>query len=155
MTQSDLIRFFKHVKKTETCWLWTGYITPSGYGRFYLNGKCVKAHRAIYEHHNGPIVEGNETDHLCRTRHCVRNEHLESVTKRENILRGANFSAINARKTSCPKGHSYSHETIYINKYGHRECRICKRSVKKLCSQKYRDRMKLTPPAAGGEKEAL
>lgn len=30
--------FWKHIEKTETCWLWRGGLTSTGYGRFYYLG---------------------------------------------------------------------------------------------------------------------
>ena len=34
-------RFFIHVEKTETCWLWTAHTTKKGYGLFWPDkGVC-------------------------------------------------------------------------------------------------------------------
>lgn len=42
----------------------------------------------MYEMMVGKIPEGFELDHLCRTRSCVRPDHLEPVTHAENMRRG-------------------------------------------------------------------
>jgi hypothetical protein len=82
------------------CWIWTGYLTPKGYGRFTYLGNSRPAHRVSYELHVGPIPEGLEIDHLCHTRsagcsgdsscphrRCVNPDHLEPVTPAENQVR--------------------------------------------------------------------
>src|SRR5713101_5307016 len=52
--ESDESRFWRQVQKTDSCWLWTGGRT-NGYGRFWLTGKTVMAHRLAYEWLVGPI----------------------------------------------------------------------------------------------------
>ncbi|MFB7677856.1 HNH endonuclease signature motif containing protein [Kitasatospora purpeofusca] len=87
------------------CHLWTGCTTASGYGKFKLGGKTVRAHRFAYQQRHGPIMDGLVVDHLCRVPLCVNVAHLEAVTNRENILRGTGTSALNARMTHCSNGH--------------------------------------------------
>lgn len=116
------------------CWLWTGLVTKRGYGMFSVAKRLYTPHRVSYREFKGPIEIGNEIDHLCRVRRCVNPEHLESVTKRENILRGESFSAKNARKTHCKQGHPYAGENL-MHHNGQRMCRTCR--IKS--SQKTRD----------------
>ena len=84
-------RFWPQVKKTDTCWLWTGYLKPNGYASFYPGGgrhvAKVYAHRFVYELMRGPITDGLQIDHLCSVRHCVNPAHLELVTHRTNLDR--------------------------------------------------------------------
>lgn len=47
-------------------------------------------------------------------------EHLEPVTPRVNTLRGAGVTAVNARKTSCKRGHPFAN--------GRRVCHQCRRA---------------------------
>lgn len=76
------------------CWIWTAFRTDDGYGKFnWRNGQL--AHRYLFE---GRIPAGHELDHLCRVRHCVNPDHLEPVTRRENVLRGDNPSARGYRR---------------------------------------------------------
>ncbi len=100
------------------CLEWTRYIHQEGYGEFNfcMNGKYgrIGAHRAAWIREHGPIPDGFEPDHLCRNRKCTNTEHLEVVTHKENILRGESPSAVNARKSACPKGHPLSGENVYI-----------------------------------------
>lgn len=79
-------RFWKHVNKTESCWLWTGPSTGSGnrYGQAFSNGKKVRAHRVSYEMEYGPIPPGMVIDHTCHAPKCVRPSHLQAVTQKQN-----------------------------------------------------------------------
>lgn len=118
-------RFWPKVRRTRTCWVWTG-ATRGGYGSFEVGGRkrpCnyILAHRFAFQLANGEIPQGLELDHLCRNQLCVRPSHLEVVTHRENMLRGRGFAAQNAKKTKCPQGHEYSPRDG-----GGRECRECK-----------------------------
>ena len=122
-------RFFKHVDKTEGCWVWKGSKWKD-YGCFRIDGKSVKAHRFAYESLVGPIPEGMQLDHLCRNRSCIRPDHLEPVTNLENTLRGENFIARHIAKTHCAHGHSLSGDNLRIeivNGGKRRVCRTCNR----------------------------
>ncbi len=107
------------------CWIWISAERGKGYGGFYIGeGRTALAHRIAYQLVKGPIPEGFNLDHLCRTRFCVNPGHLEPVTLRKNILRGAGFAATNAKKTHCPNGHPYDDNNTALY-YRHRSCRIC------------------------------
>lgn len=81
------------VDDATSCWLWQAYISTNGYGEFRreFDGErypLVKAHRWAYEYVIGPVPDGLDLDHLCRTRACVRPDHLEPVSRSENLRRG-------------------------------------------------------------------
>lgn len=138
-----LERFWSKVDKRgpEDCWLWLASTTWAGYGRFQLSWKPrirVIAHRFTYEMANGPIPDGLEIDHLCRNRKCVNPTHLRVVTHRENTLCGQSFSAINASKIYCIRGHPLFGENLYIHPGGQRVCRICRGASQKRYELKKR-----------------
>jgi hypothetical protein len=89
-----------------------------------FNGKQIAAHRWSYEDAKGQIPEGMVIDHLCRTSLCVRPDHLEAVSNRENILRGSGPTAVNARKTICKNGHPLEGNTYRQGTHG-RVCKTC------------------------------
>ena len=75
---------------TSACWIWKRRIIPVGYGMINRKLHPFKyAHRWMYEMTNGPIPNGLHLDHLCRVPSCVRPNHLEAVTCKENVRRGA------------------------------------------------------------------
>lgn len=66
------------------CYEWQGRRTTHGYGLH----QDMPAHVAVYEAEIGPLPPGRpELDHLCCNRSCVRPEHLEPVTRSENLRR--------------------------------------------------------------------
>lgn len=108
------------------CWLWSGYLASNGYGRFHRRA----AHRLVYEAVSGPIPAGLDLDHLCRVRQCVNPEHLEPVTRSENLRRGSGakmLGRMHRSKTHCPSGHEYNDDNTYVGKRGSRSCRECAR----------------------------
>lgn len=114
------------------CWIWPRGKNAEGYGTLHRDGRSLMAHRASFEAFWGPIPEGMTLDHLCRNPSCVRPDHLEAVSERENILRGTSGSAANARKTECPQGHPYDFKNTYLWR-GKRSCKTCQRArVKRL-----------------------
>lgn len=69
------------------CWLWTGKIEETSYGRVSHRGRLEGAHRFAYELVVGPIPPGLHLDHLCRVPPCVNPAHLEPVTVAVNNQR--------------------------------------------------------------------
>ena len=116
-------RFWARVKKTDTCWLWQGE-TGDGYGRIAENGRKRLAHHVSLALAGRTIPDGLEIDHLCRVRSCVRPDHLEAVTHRENNLRGDNRKR---SQTHCLRGHSLSGANVYTTPgTTKRACRACR-----------------------------
>jgi len=87
----DLARFWSHVRKTETCWLWTGRPGTGGYCRVTVKRRVLLVHRWAYELLVGPIPDGMTIDHVkdrgCTSKACVNPAHLEPVTLAENLRR--------------------------------------------------------------------
>lgn len=116
---------------TSTCTVWTGSVNTLGYGIVQIDGRLQLAHRIAYEAERGPIPEGKVIDHLCRVRNCVKVEHLEAVTHKENVRRGRLASSLQVGDT-CINGHTATSEAdIYERPSGLRECRACKTAGRK------------------------
>ena len=78
-------RFWSKVEKAEDCWLWTAATNPKGYGKFAVGDRKWKfAHRLVYESEVGPIPKDRIIGHKCDTPSCVRPDHLEAITDRQN-----------------------------------------------------------------------
>jgi hypothetical protein len=101
---SLLDRFWSKVEKSDGCWRWLGG-HAGGRPFFYLGKGNVPAYRVAYILTHGQIPEGTEIDHLCKNPSCVRPDHLEAVSHRENMRRSDSIVGINMRKTICKRGH--------------------------------------------------
>ena len=77
-------RFYEKVNKTDSCWLWTGYLNR-GYGYISIDGKPKPAYRISWILTNGDIPEALVVRHKCRSKACVNPEHLELGTQKENM----------------------------------------------------------------------
>lgn len=124
-------RFWVKVEERDECLVWTGALNDAGYGVYRTDGgraasKTVLAHRAVWEDVNGPIPDGMELDHVrkrgCKHRACVKLQHLEVVTRRENQRRGDGPGGLNFRKQVCLRNHPFD----YVDVRGRRVCRRCR-----------------------------
>ena len=104
------------------CWIWTGKFDGHGYGQAT---RSIKAHRYAWMEIHGDITPGNNIDHLCRNRSCVRVGHLESVTPKENTLRGNSIQANYARRDACMYGHPLDESMVREYSYRGRRCLTC------------------------------
>ena len=127
-------QFFEYlgpeVRDSDSCWSWTGSTNSSGYGQFRHKGVKINAHRFSFELLRGEIPAGLELDHLCRNRRCVNPDHLEPVTSFVNKMRGRSFSALNAAKTHCSRGHAFTPTNTRKRPSGWRECRACRKQTR-------------------------
>lgn len=106
------------------CIIWVGARSKGGYGQLRVDYRLEYAHRLAYEQFVGPVPEGTEIDHLCRVRSCVNPEHLEPVTRRENLRRGLKGVLL----TRCVNGHPRTEQNTYVRPDGRgRQCKVCAR----------------------------
>jgi len=87
--QPHIERFLGFVEKesTDSCWFRRTRGRESGYTTITFDGHRVSAHRFAYAAFKGDVGTDQEIDHLCRDRACVNPDHLELVTRKENLRR--------------------------------------------------------------------
>ncbi len=102
-------------KPATPCHLWTGSLDEDGYARFTVktdyakNGgwQVVYAHRWIKQQESDVAITWEPCrkflyDHVCRVHLCVRQDHLELVTTKENLNRGHDARG---SRNFCRNGH--------------------------------------------------
>ena len=108
--------FWDKVEKTETCWLWIGASTSSGYGIVSVGGINRLAHRVSYEENVGPLLAGLFICHTCDTPPCVRPDHLVQETPRWNAAdacrKGRMVAPVN--NNPFPEGNEPSNVSLTI-----------------------------------------
>ena len=127
-----------HADIGTACWVWTGYLSDKGYGRYGAR----YAHRIMWEMFRGPLpTEGRMYDsvvmHLCDNTRCVNPDHLALGTQQQNMADSAakgRHNRWNSEKTHCPHGHTYPEDNTYLSD-GNRKCRTC---VKQRANAYYR-----------------
>lgn len=124
------------------CWLWKEGDNGRGYGRVCRGNRMHQAHRVFYELLQGPIPDGYDLDHKCRVTFCVNPAHLEPVPHRVNVRRGITGEVAGTRqrsKTHCPRGHPYSGSNLFVERYGARKCKTC-RKAQEIARRPYKRR---------------
>lgn len=89
----DLIRFSQKcllpedLNDTVPCWLWQGakHSKKRGYGKFWMNGKAINAHKASHLLFIGPVADGLVVAHQCNVEGCVSPHHLKAETQSDNM----------------------------------------------------------------------
>lgn len=83
-------RVMLRVQQQGDCLVWMGHRDAAGYGQLGITRKGerfrgVRAHRVVWEHHNGPVPDGLFVLHSCDNPPCVLIEHLHLGTHADNM----------------------------------------------------------------------
>lgn len=102
-------RLMLQVKKTETCWIWSGYLDRCGYGTLSVDRRTRYVHRLAFELESGPVPEGMHLDHVCHNRACVNTAHLRVVTVKQNAenRRGPNSGSASGLRGVSRNGNGW------------------------------------------------
>jgi hypothetical protein len=121
-------RVFSRLSYDSGCWTWTGAKDKHGYGRISRKRDpgTQLVHRIVYQALVRDLQQSEVLDHLCRNTLCCNPMHMEPVSMRENIDRGAS----KASHATCKMGHEYTPENTLVTKGApgkqKRVCRTCK-----------------------------
>lgn len=122
-------------KMRNGCIVYLGAQTRSGHCIISYKGRMAPAHKFMWELKKGKVPKGLQLDHLCRVPNCINVDHLEVVTRKENILRGICPQAKNARKTHCKRGHDLNGKfSVHSSRKDggkYRKCMECNRYITK------------------------
>lgn len=110
---------------SDGCWNWRA-ATKAPYPMIRWERQSLAAYRAIYFMTQGEVPAGFCIDHVCANTKCVRPDHLELVTREENLRRGIDPNELKRRRRYCIRGHDYEREG-YALPAGGRDCRACRR----------------------------
>lgn len=119
-------RAFTRYEPELDCWISTYSTGSHGYAQIGWGGSeitkrgVVLAHRASWEHVNGPMPIGKTLDHICKSRKCVNPDHMRVLENYENARR---TSGRDWPLGECVNGHSNEHLQVFPD--GRQHCGIC------------------------------
>lgn len=97
--------FWGRIDASGDCWEWQGSISTGGYGQISYLGKHWPTHRLVWTMLVADIGKGMQLDHLCMNALCCNPDHLEEVTKAENMAR-MRKSKGRGHERKCHRGHT-------------------------------------------------
>src|SRR6266852_6906861 len=78
-------KFWKRVRRTDTCWVWTGARSSGGYGQIRLRYSLWYTHRLSWVMAKRPLILGQLIMHKCDNPSCVRPSHLVIGSQVDNM----------------------------------------------------------------------
>ncbi len=136
-TPQFIERFWARVEKTQTCWIWKGGTSGSGYGQLRiqrkLRQKSLLAHRVAWVlSQTDPIPPSIQVLHRCDNPRCVNPDHLFLGTQYDNMqdmIKKGRLGQRAYRPTHCKRGHSLTPGNLYLyfkpDGRSYRKCRTC------------------------------
>ncbi len=117
-TPFDIWKFVDK-KDKKSCWNYVGSTFSGRYGRFFLDGKAVCAHRVVYQLCNGEIPSSLFVMHKCNNKLCCNPNHLTTGTNSENQRHASMSGAFNVGKSGV-RGVSFIKSRGYWHAQGYK-----------------------------------
>ena len=90
----------------------------NGYWRFQIDRKYYSNHRVVWEHHNGPVPDGMDVEHIDRNRANCKLSNLRLATRAQNMQNTvAHRDSSTGFKGVSKEGNKYH---AYVNLHGKR-----------------------------------
>lgn len=67
------------------CWICVSHRKTQGYPQTSRDGQPQRIYQFLYKLLKGPVSRGLEIRHLCGNKECIRPEHLEVGTRKDNM----------------------------------------------------------------------
>lgn len=144
-----LERALARVKQDENgCWIWQGPKQRRGYGLMahkYIPG--ARVHRVVYQFAYGQrLGRWDYVCHACDVPSCVNPAHMWIGTPADNQKdMQAKRRGKYQQQIQCMHGHEYNEQNTWIDKRGHRHCRICARIKQRIAAGWPEDLARDTP----------
>lgn len=164
MTDEDYIARFKRrcIITENGCWEWQGFcyafrgMKPGqrGYATASVRNKGWRLHRWMVEVTQRKLLSGEVARHKCDNPPCINPDHLIPGTQKDNIAdviaKGKQQFHPSHYKT-CKHGHDYSVHA-WVDKYGHRHCKMCSRIRQRISSGWPRELAETAPAVSPGKR---
>lgn len=98
----------------KDCWLWTAFVTRTGYGEFFWDRRFSPIHKTTFKLLAGIPARVLVLEHLCPHKHCVNPGHMRLVGRQPG----------QTRKSHCLRGHLLDDANVKVTKR-RRACRQC------------------------------
>lgn len=119
-------RIWDRIQKDSSteCWIMEGSTNNAGYVYVTYERQGMGCHVFSYRATHGmeEIPEGFEISHTCGVKRCYNWRHLQCLT----ISNHRTFDHAMKPKVACHRGHIYTPETSYRDRWG-RKCKICRK----------------------------
>lgn len=80
-----LVRENSSVDTETDCWNWLGRLDHNGYPNISGKASSRFVHRLVIEVGLGHKMGSDEAHHICANRKCLNPDHLQAISKRENL----------------------------------------------------------------------